>query len=119
MSGMGRFRGVVFEYKPTKGFGFLNITHELINGEFIKVSKRFDQVFCYHKCIEPKKTGFKKLLVDQVVEFTCLKTDKGLASADLDIIGEGTEMDDYKEFTQSGDESNSNESNFNQEKFNK
>lgn len=99
---VGKFQGVVYEYDVKKGFGFINITHELTGNEYTLIPSKMDQVFVHHRSIEPSKDGFKKLFADQAVEFVLIKRDRGFAAKDLLIIGEGETLDKFKEFTRFG-----------------
>jgi cold shock CspA family protein len=125
MNDLGRFRGLVFEYDVKKGFGFITITHEIIGNGFDAVKTQMGQVFVYHKAIEPSKDGFKKLVVDQAVEFTVFKREQGLAVKDLTILGDGDSIEDFKPLTRFGNKAvedkteTTSDNNFNKESCNK
>ena len=123
---LGLFRGVVFRYDVKKGFGFIEVTHKESGNGFSVYTSKLDQVFVHHRAIEPDKDGFKKLMQDQVVEFTIFKRDRGLAASNLKIIGDAILMDDFKRFSyllpdeKKAELSNENlDSYYNKEEFNK
>ena len=92
---LGTFKGFVLEYKASKKFGFIRVTHEVINEKDIVVSKRYDEVFIFVTDIESSKNEFKKLIQGQQVEFEMFRNDKGLKASNLKIIGE--RYDDFGE----------------------
>ena len=92
---LGIFKGFVLEYKASKKFGFIRVTHEVINDEDIKVTRRYDEVFIFVTDIEPNKNEFKKLIQGQIVKFEMFRNDKGLKASNLEIIGE--RYDDFGE----------------------
>ena len=87
MMNLGRFKGTVIEYRGSKAFGFIKITHEIKNENTTLVRQRYDEVFVYHKdIIPPKGTTFQKLIQGQIVEFDAIRNDKGLKALNLSIV---------------------------------
>lgn len=86
---LGRFRGVVFEYNVQKSLGFLTIISEQVGNLFVPIHpKKMDQVFIYHNEIEPDIKAFKKLQIDQKVEFDVYRRDRGLCARNLQFVSE-------------------------------
>lgn len=66
---MSKKRAVVKWFNDAKGIGFL-------------ASDQGD-VFVHYKNIEPGQGGFKTLKTDQLVDYTPITTEKGLAAAEV------------------------------------
>lgn len=88
MKNEGRFVGTVISFKASMRFGFIAIKHEA--GTKARVPPITDsEAFIHQKdIVSENKSGIRKLISGQIVEFDCYRNDQGYKAMNLVIIGD-------------------------------
>ena len=87
MEVLGRFEGEVVKYDVTKGFGFIKIKDEIVDGSY-RPACGLDDAMIHWKEIKIHKngSGIAKLEVGEVVEFTIKRDERGLKAFGLHVV---------------------------------
>ena len=89
MINLGRFKGTVIEYRCSKAYGFIKVTHIMNNGVESDLKARYDDIFIYHKdIILPEGQTFQKLIQGQITEFDMIRNKQGFKAINLKVIGD-------------------------------
>ena len=88
MEPVGIFKGTVIKYNVEKGFGFIKILSQLIDGVFEDTQYPMGDAFIHYKGIKEHSngTGIAKLFVGETVLFTCVEGPKGNSAEKLKVL---------------------------------